>query len=197
MFVKSLLKDLGLRIQLNHLQDTKCSNPEPCHSNFVVLHTNGIHEASVDFCNCCPLSNHLQLLRRGLYPATQDQPRTCATFSLLRQLHMLGLTSKCSTYDFYRALEKLTNNTGFNIPKSKYRPLLRMALQWRHLKMLKRAGRGHDELGVKGTREGELALVCLSCPHPGVNIPDEWEKALNEERYFNFCYDLNMFANLD
>jgi hypothetical protein len=39
------------------------------------------------------------------------------TFSLLDLLHKLSLTSKASTYDFYRALEKLTNNMGVSIPK--------------------------------------------------------------------------------
>ena len=105
---------------------------------------------------------------------------------LLRHLHMLSLTSKCSTYDYYRALEKLTNNSGVNIPPSKYRPLMRMILQWRHLKMLKRGGRGHDETGVVGTKEGELAIACPSCPRPGINLPDGWEKAGDNERLVNF-----------
>ena len=180
-FVKCSLKSLGLRIQLNHL-GLKCANPEPCHSKFTVLHTNGIHEVAFDYCNCRPLSKFRQLLRRGLYPSSQENPRSCATFTLLEQLHMVNLTTKCSTYDFYRALEKLTNNRGIDIPKSKYRLLLRILLQWRHLKMLKRAGRGHDESGARGTQEGELALVCPSCPHPGINIPDDWANASPEKR---------------
>ncbi|PPQ76635.1 hypothetical protein CVT26_012761 [Gymnopilus dilepis] len=192
-FVKSSLKVLGLRVQLNHLS-MSCSKPEPCHSSFVILHTNGLHEVAVDFCNCRPVSKFRQLLRRGLYPASQDNPRTCATFTLLRQMHMLGLTSKCSAYDFYRSLEKMTDNTGINVPTSRYRPLMRMALQWRHLKLLKRGGRGHDSTGAKGTKEGELALVCPSCPHPGINIPDDWSKASEEERFLYFvflCIDAN------
>ena len=50
-----------------------------------------------------------------------------------------------------------------------------MNLQWRHLKMLKWGGRGHDPLGVVGTKEGELAVLCPSCPQPGVNLPVVWE----------------------
>ncbi|PPR02922.1 hypothetical protein CVT26_009777 [Gymnopilus dilepis] len=192
-FVKCSLKSLGLRIQLNHL-GLKCANPEPCHSKFTVLHTNGIHEVAFDYCNCRPLSKFRQLLRRGLYPSSQENPRSCATFTLLEQLHMVNLTTKCSTYDFYRALEKLTNNRGIDIPKSKYRLLLRILLQWRHLKMLKRAGRGHDESGARGTQEGELALVCPSCPHPGINIPDDWANASPEKSFLYFvflCMDAN------
>ncbi|KDR67153.1 hypothetical protein GALMADRAFT_17014, partial [Galerina marginata CBS 339.88] len=172
-FVKSSLKSLGLRIQLNHV-GMRCSKPEASHSHFVVLHTNGIHEVAVDYCGCRPVSKLRQLLRRGLFPSSQESPRTCATFVLLKQLHTLSLTSKCATYDYYRMLEKLTSNRGADVPPSKYRQLLRMILQWRHLKMLKRGGRGHDKTGAGGTKEGELSIACPSCPHPGINLPDGW-----------------------
>lgn len=56
---------------------------------------------------------------------------------------------------------------------------------WRGLAgdMLKRAGRGHDECGVQGTRPGELAVICPACPHPGINLPEGWEDAPVEQRY--------------
>ena len=43
--------------------------------------------------------------------------------------------------------------------------------------MLKWAGRGHDLSGVIGTKSGELVVVCPSCPHPGINLPEGWEDA--------------------
>lgn len=52
-----------------------------------------------------------------------------------------------------------------------------MIRQWRHLILLKWMGRGHDPAGVKGTREGECAVLCPACPHPGKNLPDGWEDA--------------------
>lgn len=96
--------------------------------------------------------------------------------------------SKCSTYDFYRALERLTDNTGINVPKTKYRPLLRMILQWRHLKLLKRGGRGHDVTGANGTKDGELAITCPSCPHPGINLPADWKDASEEKRFVHSSF---------
>ncbi|KDR69912.1 hypothetical protein GALMADRAFT_47993, partial [Galerina marginata CBS 339.88] len=95
----------------------------------------------------------------------------------LELLHKLALTTKSSTYDFYRALEKLTVNTGLSVPKNHYRQLMRMNLQWRHLKMLKWGGTamGQDPSGVAGTKEGELAVACPLCPRPGVNLPVGWE----------------------
>lgn len=176
-FVKHSLKALGLRVQLNHLS-RPCALPIPCHAQLRVLHYNGIHDVAVDYCGCERAApRHIQLLRRALYPASQLNPKTCASFSLLRQLHLLSLTSKGSTYDFYRMLEKSTNNAGIDVPKSRYRALMRMVLQWRHLKLLKRGGRGNDPGGAEGTRNGELAVLCPSCPHPGINLPDDWQDA--------------------
>jgi hypothetical protein len=166
---------MGLKIQLNHAS-LFCENPITSHSSFVIQHTNGIHAVSVMYCGCTrAIPHHLQLLRRGFYPSSQLIVKTCATFELLELLHKLALTTKASTYDFYRALEKLTDNTGLSVPKNRYRQLLRMNLQWRHLKMLKWGGRGHDPSGVAGTEVGELAVLCPSCPRPGVNLPVGWE----------------------
>ena len=54
---------------------------------------------------------------------------------------------------------------------------MRMLVQWHHLKLLKRGGRGHDPSGAAGTKAGELVLMCPSCPHPGINFPEGWEDA--------------------
>jgi hypothetical protein len=43
--------------------------------------------------------------------------------------------------------------------------------------MLLRRGRGHDPTGNAGTQEGELAVPCPACPHPGKNLPEGWENA--------------------
>ncbi|EDR05358.1 uncharacterized protein LACBIDRAFT_329781 [Laccaria bicolor S238N-H82] len=125
---------------------------------------------------------------------------TCSTFMLLRLLHHLTLTSKASTYDFYRALEKETNNTGVSVPKSRYRQLLRTILQFRHLKMLKRGGVAHnvdvakDPLGIESVKPGALAVLCPHCPYPGINLPEGWEKAPDDSKflyYIFYCMDAN------
>ncbi|KAK0224040.1 hypothetical protein IW262DRAFT_1447679 [Armillaria fumosa] len=36
--------------------------------------------------------------------------------------------------------------------------------------MLKRHGHGNDKRGVSATCEGECAMICPACPHPGVNM---------------------------
>ena len=172
-FTKLSLKDLGLTFQLNH-HNLRCPTPIACHKNFCVLHTNGIHEVAIHFCGCNrQIPHHLQLLRRGLYPASQIDVRTVATFRLLQLLQLFSLTAKPSVYDQYRTLERLTSNTGLNMPKSRSRALFRMTVQWRHLKLAKRAGRGHDPTGIKGTRNGELSILCPTCPYGGINMLEE------------------------
>lgn len=168
-----------LRIQLGHPPRERCSNPQPGHSDFVVLHDNGIHRVHVDFCGCDRGEReeaYIQLLREGWYPATHERPQTAATFQVLDRFHLQTLQAKTTAYDFYTVLERLTGNTGVK-PPDRYQPFLRMSRQWRHLMMLKRAGRGHDPSGVLGTGAGELAVECLVCPNPKVNLPEGWENA--------------------
>lgn len=61
--------------------------------------------------------------------------------------------------------------------QDRYSELMCMVREWRHLKMLKRAGRGHNSRGVSATQEGECAVICPACPQPGKNIPDDWRDA--------------------
>ncbi|PPQ81057.1 hypothetical protein CVT25_014571 [Psilocybe cyanescens] len=195
-FVEVSLKTLGLRIQLNHMGGY-CENPIASHSSMLILHTNGIHSVNLFYCGCSrKIPHHLQLLRRRIYPASQMSVQTCATFELLRHLHKLALTTKASTYDFYRCLEKSTTNLGIHPPKSRYRALFRMILQRRHLQMLKWAGRGHDVTGVAGTTPGGLAIKCPSCPHPGINLPADWETVSKEMKFLYtmiICMDANFW----
>lgn len=58
-----------------------------------------------------------------------------------------------------------------------------MIREWRHVRLLKRMGRGHGEGGAKTTAERECAIVCPACPLPGINLPDNWDSADNDKRY--------------
>lgn len=53
-----------------------------------------------------------QLLRARLYPATISQPKTAATFDVLKTFQLLSFMSKVSAYEFYHSLARLTDNTG-------------------------------------------------------------------------------------
>jgi hypothetical protein len=84
--------------------------------------------------------------------------------------------AKTTMYDFYTALEKLTNHTGVK-PPNRYHVFLCMVREFSHLMMLKRAGHSHAKSGVMGTKQGELVLRCPCCPIPDVNLPVGWEHA--------------------
>jgi hypothetical protein len=122
-----------------------------------------------------------QLLQAGWFPATDQRPRTCTTLAVLDQFILSTHQAKTTMYDFYAMLEKLTNNAGVK-PPNRYHAWLRMCREYRHLLMLKRAGRGHDPTGVEGTKPRELAVVCPCCPDPAVNLPENWENAPPEKR---------------
>ena len=49
--------------------------------------------------------------------------------------------------------------------------------------LLKRSGRGHEPEGVEGTKPGQCAVECPVCPHPGKNVPLEWNKAPENIRF--------------
>ncbi|KAJ7840610.1 hypothetical protein B0H14DRAFT_3458005 [Mycena olivaceomarginata] len=185
------LKALGLRVQLGHLPHERCPEPLEAHTAFVVLHTNGIHEVAVDVYDCehrvAAGPPEVQMLRMGWFPATDDRPRTCTTLSCLSLFLLNTWQAKTTAYDFYKMLEKLTDNTGAKLP-NRYHAFLRMAREYRHLQMLKRAGRGHDPTGVEGTKPGELAIRCPCCPRPGVNLPENWEDVPPEDAFLYILF---------
>ncbi|PBK61727.1 hypothetical protein ARMSODRAFT_990587 [Armillaria solidipes] len=165
-FEKTDLRTAGLRMQLGHT-DLKCISPIAGLEDFTVLHTNGIHK----------------LLRSEWFPATMLFPQTCASFRVLEHFHALTLAGKVSAYEYYRGLTHLTDNTEVDLPVTRYRSFLRMVRQYRDIKMLKRAGRGHVEDGIATMPLGGLALLCPACPRSGVNLPDGWQDAPASEAF--------------
>ncbi|KAJ6587763.1 hypothetical protein B0H10DRAFT_2233949 [Mycena sp. CBHHK59/15] len=195
-FERRALKNLGLRIQLGHRAGEPCANPKKAAGDdFVVVDTHGIHEVGLYFCSCGRAQPPpIQLLRLRWYPATGTNPRSAATFRVLRRFHPLSLESKCSGYEFYNSLARETNNTGLEPSQDRYEKFMRMTRQWRNLQMLKRAGRGHDPNGIMSTKPGACALLCPACPQPGINLPPGWEKA-PDERAFLYALFLALDAN--
>ncbi|KAF8214393.1 hypothetical protein K438DRAFT_1902273 [Mycena galopus ATCC 62051] len=176
-------RDLGLRYQIGHPFAEDCPFNYLGHSTgFTVLHNNGIHTVDVDFCNCNGAPSEVdQLLNVGWYPATHKDPSTAATLGLLRRFHKLNLQARMPAYNFYSSLVLLMNVNGLRkVPGSRHDRLqqfMNMVREYRHLQMCKRAGRGHDPGGISATKPGELEIPCRACPHPEINLPDDWDKA--------------------
>lgn len=186
-FEKALLKDLGLVIQLGHPAGQFCASPRIAPSDFVVADTNGMHSVTVYYCGCQQLSRAgdwvQQLLRYDLYPATTIDPTTCFTFRLLDQFCVLTYQSKLTAYDYVIALQLLTDMNGLGQNFDRMKTFLRVAREWRHLKWLKRAGRGHEGGGITSIKPGALCTQCPACPRPGFNIPDNWATVSDDIRY--------------
>lgn len=58
-----------------------------------------------------------------------------------------------------------------------------MIRQFRHVKLLKKAGRANERDGILTTKPGGLAVVCPACPQPGVNLPDNWKEVEASKKY--------------
>ncbi|KAF7965003.1 hypothetical protein HWV62_1144 [Athelia sp. TMB] len=175
------LCSLGLVFHLGH-NGLACEAPADDHIRpLLVVHVNGVHEVRVRYCGCGePGGGYYlgtQLLRASWMAPTHIRPRTAFTFEALKHFHHLTLQGKTTAWDFYNALIHETDNTGINAPPRHFNEFLRVMRWWRHLKMLKRAGRGHDPAGVAATKPGELAVECPACPQPEWNLPEWWQTA--------------------
>ncbi|KAI1796696.1 hypothetical protein LXA43DRAFT_1057566 [Ganoderma leucocontextum] len=165
------LKALGLRVQMGHPLGERCHNPLKAHDDaFVVVDTTGIHDVGVDFC-CCEtaIAPHLQLLRYGWFPDTSIGPKIAATFSLLEAFDLLSTQSKVSVFEFYISLARRTDNTGVSLQHDCYPAFHLMVREWRHIKVMKRAGRGNDP--------GGIATTPLE-----TNLPEHWKSVSPKKR---------------
>ncbi|KAF9035679.1 hypothetical protein BDZ89DRAFT_1130296 [Hymenopellis radicata] len=201
-FNKVSLRSLGLRVYLGHEDGSRCIMPQINPHPLVVMHTTGLHEVSVRYCNCLEAApRRIQLLRFGWYPATVHLPATCASMEALELFHALTLNGKLTAYNFYKTLVYLTDALGIRVPKKRYQPLLRIIRQYRHLMMLMRGGKGSQKDGVSHLKQGELALQCPACPIPSVNLPRDWKERVDQFLYrktvsLDACFRLiNLFRS--
>ncbi|KIK33179.1 hypothetical protein CY34DRAFT_100061, partial [Suillus luteus UH-Slu-Lm8-n1] len=108
-FEQISLKTMGLRIQLGHPTGQRCLTPRRAfNDDFVVVDSHGIHEVSLDFCDCATAESHFQqLLQISWFPSTTSDPKTAVTFRVLEQYHLLSFESKVSAYEFYHSLRRM------------------------------------------------------------------------------------------
>ncbi|EEB98900.1 hypothetical protein MPER_01510, partial [Moniliophthora perniciosa FA553] len=182
-FASTTLKNLGVRIQFGHWGGTLCNKPHSFVDEFVILDVNGIQVVRAAFCGCSNIEPRNQLLEFGLWPSSYKEPQSAATFNVLRTFHLINLKGHIPTNDFYRALERMTNGHGLTSLPDRRAQFAIMVRQWRHCKMGKRAGRGHEPSGLAGTPLGGAMVLCRACPHPGINLPEGWENAPPEIRW--------------
>lgn len=58
-----------------------------------------------------------------------------------------------------------------------------MVREFRHIKMLKRAGCAYEQAQAINPAPGTLAIQCRACPLPGINLPTDWDSLPPSQRY--------------
>ena len=142
-----------------------------------LVHTNGIHNIAMVSCSCQG-DDHLpnDLLAARLLPASFERIRTIFTAQLLDYFRLSNLEVKCSAFQFYHLLQRLTNPSDPAIVVDLYREFRRMSRIWRWMKRLKWAGYGNNNKMASDVQPGELSVFCPACPQPTVNIPENWKE---------------------
>lgn len=193
------LESLGLVVDLAHSGEI-C--PTGIIKRILVVDLSGYHYINARFC-ACPHTSFLepyrQLLRFNWFPASTAKPKTAFTRDLLDMYHKLSLQGKLNLYDFYTTVMQKTDNCGHTkgkvcrlmddicgathaVLQYRYHEISRCVRQWRHIKDLKRGGAGHPSASSKGLCDGDLAIECPACPHPGRNLPPGWEDAPDDKK---------------
>ncbi|KAJ6454053.1 hypothetical protein C8R47DRAFT_997428 [Mycena vitilis] len=182
------LRSLGQRVQLGHPPGVVCPKRKPADVDFVLYDVTGVHKLAVDFYGCLPaVERRVQLMRACWWPAMILKPNTCVTFACLKLFQILNCLGKLSAYDFLRVLEMITNHDGLDKPPDRRKPFMHIVRQFRKVKRMKRAKRGHAEGGWRATAQGELTLPCRACPQPGWNLPEDWD-SVPDIRYLYFLF---------
>ncbi|KAA1479478.1 hypothetical protein DENSPDRAFT_855406 [Dentipellis sp. KUC8613] len=109
------------------------------------------------------------------------------TIHMLKLFHAMSVQAKTNAYDFYNGIVQFMDGSGLHEHKSRYQEFTHATQCYRHLKMTKRGGRGHDPGGIESTSEGSLAVECPACPHPGKNLPENWDSV---PAHMKFLYAL-------
>ncbi|KAK7007313.1 CxC2 domain-containing protein [Favolaschia claudopus] len=177
---------LGLVYQLGH-HGFPCTFPG-VERSMVVLDVNGIFSLRIRYCDCekAALTPELhlgQLLENGWYPATTVDPETCATFQVLGFFRLLAVVGNVTAHDFVGSMERMADPTRVQKVPDRYKAFGRMGRQYAFLQRAKRAGRAHEEDGLRTTPRGGLAVLCWACPDPTRNLPEGWETVAPEWRF--------------
>ncbi|KAL1671091.1 hypothetical protein EV122DRAFT_227124 [Schizophyllum commune] len=175
------LSDIGLVYQLGH-GGHSCPAPSPRTSltSMTLISPTGISRIAIAYCGCSRSSNATrvqQLLREGWYPATTQEPNTCATFKALDHFELLAVVANVNVRDYISTLERAGDALHLGKTPDVYKAFGRISRQWGFLLRMKRAGRAHEKAGIGGTTEGGAAVRCWACPRDGVNMPSGWRDA--------------------
>ncbi|KAJ7453629.1 hypothetical protein B0H11DRAFT_1740870 [Mycena galericulata] len=195
-FVRTSLYRLGHQVHLGH-RGRPCEHNDGKGREFVLVDTNGIHLARILYCGCeeAP-ARHIQLVRARLFPATLKDPKTVFTFDVLHNFHVHNLTSKKPALDYYRALQKLTDNARPGKVPDRYREFMRVVRVWRHMAMRRRSGQAQNiDSVITNRRQKSLVVRCPACPEVGFNVDKATIDAASENEKHKYMLQLSSDGN--
>ncbi|KAN0101321.1 hypothetical protein V8E55_001305 [Tylopilus felleus] len=104
-----------------------------------------------------------------LHPPSNNDYMTIVDVSNIHFITIRYYNLECGTLgmNYFSKLRCITSNVFPHAVLDQYRDLLRVARQWRVLKLWKWQGFGHREIQPD---KGELVLFCPACPQPGINM---------------------------
>ncbi|KAF8219327.1 hypothetical protein L208DRAFT_1341368, partial [Tricholoma matsutake] len=196
LFWCTSLFSLGATLCLGHNSE-KCWNhvPGPGH-NSVVIHTNGVHHVHIEYCQCNPVSDTVQLTWCQLFPATMERPETVFTFAVLNDFHVHSLSSKKSAMDYIDALWEQTNPAFPQKTPNHHKEFCYVEHIWHHLATQRWTDQAHeiDEI-LTHHHPGSLTLQCPSCPEVDFNIDQKIMDEAQENEMHKYTLYLSMDGN--
>ncbi|KAG2150343.1 uncharacterized protein EDB93DRAFT_1103558 [Suillus bovinus] len=144
------------------------------HPATTIVDKSGVHSLSIWYCHCPrALNPDMQLFQAGLFLASFTRPKTAFTFSVLDDFLLDNLECGTSAMNYYSKIQRLTSSIFPLMVLDCYRELMRTARQWHQCKLYKWHGFAHKNDEPKTS---DLALFCLACPQPGINL--DWSTGM-------------------
>jgi hypothetical protein len=164
--------------------DTEIAEAPIKKGEITVIDISGVHTFSATWCRCNnSIPAYQQALELGMYPASFKRVQTVFTFKVLDDYLLQNLECKTPAMNYFSLLRRRTNPLSPKSVKDRYRELLRVSRQWRHLMQLKKYGYG---FGDQQPTSGRVATFCAACPQPEINLPDNWKDS--DDQYVNLIY---------
>ncbi|KAL1658562.1 hypothetical protein GGF50DRAFT_120743 [Schizophyllum commune] len=192
---KVTLANMGLIYQVGH-GGLPCVSPDPVVRTMVVV-DEVIHTVRFRYCSCRGLRSLnpvRQLLRNRWWPATVTDPETVVTFRALDTFRLAAVHANVNVNNWLKAIEERTDALKLSKVPDRRAGFHRAVRQHCFCLRGKRFGRGNDRSGLRGTKQGELALRCWACPREGINLPEGWKDVSESEAYLyrpTLAFDAN------
>ncbi|KAJ7630167.1 hypothetical protein FB45DRAFT_1027401 [Roridomyces roridus] len=178
------LSGVGLVYQLGH-GGFPCQKPGSIQP-MVVVDTTGVFTLDLCYCGCRPwegTSTVNQLIDNAWYPATVVEPATCATFRVLEEFCLLNVVGNVSVNDYIGTLERMSDPLMSGDLPDRYKAFGRMTRQYDFLQRAARTGWAQTDNGLSMITPGGMAVLCWSCPHRDMNLPEGWQDVPPKYRF--------------